>query len=100
MRVSRVIISDHQSIEHILKILDHRVGPVDNWECSILDIPDTGLADTEFIVVHKLQKIPTFYIYNIDKAGIVYDSNKATWTDIEMTLKCSLPNAQLKLVVL
>lgn len=101
MRVDRVVyINDRASLEHALKILDHRITFQDNMECVILTIEDSGPADTEFTVLHDLQKTPTLYLYNIDAAGIVYDSRRDDWDAREMFLRCSLANCRITLFVL
>ena len=64
-----------------------------------ISVTDTGSADTEFTVTHSLGRIPTYYWYTIDKAGIVYDSRRVDWTISLMYLKCSVANAALKLAI-
>jgi len=64
-----------------------------------LSISDTGSANTEFTVSHKIGIVPSYYIWNIDKAGIVYDSRRSSWTTEEIYLKCSVANAALKILI-
>ena len=64
-----------------------------------VSITDTGAVDTEFTVNHNLGRIPTYYWYTINKAGIVYDSRRADWTISLMYLKCNQANAALKLAI-
>ena len=78
--------------------LTNRLRFQDNFQCKLVDVLDTGSADTEFIVTHNLGAVPTHYLANAS-AGYVYDSDRANWTDEEMKLKCSAPNASLKLVI-
>lgn len=87
-------------IRHITDVLDRKVDPHDNISCKIIDVADTGSANVEFTVKHYLGRIPAVYICNIDRSGIVYDSNRSTWTDTDLTLKCSVSNAVLKLLVI
>ena len=86
-------------LRRIADIFDHKVNFIDNIDCKIIDVADTGTANVEFTVKHNLGRIPTAYIVNIDRSGIVYDSNRATWTEANLTLKCSVSNAVLKLIV-
>lgn len=71
----------------------------ENFKCSIKDVLNSGAANADIVVAHNLGKVPDYYIWNIDRAGIVYDQNKAGWTTTSMTLRCSVANAVLKLVV-
>src|SRR4051812_18940814 len=87
-------------LRRITDILDHKVGHFDNISCKLVDVADTGTANVEFTVKHNLGRVPTIYVYNINAAGIVYDSNRLTWTDTNLTLKCSVSNAVLKLLVI
>ncbi len=64
-----------------------------------ISVADTGSADTEFTVTHSLGRIPTYYWYTIDKAGIVYDSRRTSWSTSVMYLKCNQANAALKLAI-
>lgn len=98
MRVSTVILNGEKAIRELFQALTNRLRFEDNFQCKVLDVPDSGPADTEFIVQHNLGAVPTHYLANAS-AGYVYDSDKANWTVTEMKLKCSAPNATLKLVV-
>jgi len=64
-----------------------------------LSVSDTGTANTEFTVTHNIGRVPSYYIWNIDKAGIVYDSRRSSWTTEEMYLKCSVANSALKILI-
>ena len=100
MRVDRVIGDLRKSIEQILKILDRRIDLNYNIDCVVVDVADTGEPGIEFTVTHNLGRVPIVYFYNISNAGFVHDSNRTEWTATQMTLKCSAPNSQLKMVVL
>lgn len=89
----------HDLLRRIADLFDRNIDVGDNIRCKILDVPDTGTLNVEFSVKHNLGTIPRFYVWNIDRAGIVYDSNRATWTESNITLKCSVSNAVLKLIV-
>lgn len=100
MKIARRIETDRKAIEQLIEAVSGKLEPYNNFSCKIIDVADTGTANTEFTVEHNLGRVPVVYIWNIDRSGIVYDSNRATWTDTEMTLKCSVANAILKLIVI
>lgn len=87
-------------VRRITEILDKNIMFEDNINSVFVDVADTGTADVEFTVRHALGRIPLFYFYNIDQEGVVYDSNRATWNEVNLTLKCSVSNAVLKLLVI
>lgn len=94
-QISRTIIDVAFTLRQIIDALMGKLTFEENiftWEVSI---PDSGLADTEITVLHSLQFVPTGYIYNIDKAGIVYDSNRSSWTASQITVKCNVANAAI-----
>ena len=99
MRIDSVILNERKTLQTILNALIKRLTLEDNIQCTIIDVDDTGDADTEFTVTHKLGKIPVSYVANIDKDGTVYSSAKDTWTTTQMTLKCSAANAKMTIVV-
>ena len=99
MRVSQVILSGERTINAILEALNNRLTFGDNFQAKQVVIPDSGTADTTITVFHNLGKIPVGYIANLDQAGIVYDDSRITWTDSEMTVKCSVSNASIVLVI-
>ena len=98
MRVSQIILDIRRSITELIQALTNRLRFPDNFQCKLVDVADTGTADTEFIVTHNLGAIPTHYIANVD-GGFVYDSDIGNWTTTEMKLKCSASNASLRLVI-
>lgn len=55
--------------------------------------------NTEFPVVHSLGRIPSWYIYNTDRAAIVYQlPNTGTpWTQTTVFLKCDTASASLRI---
>lgn len=72
----------------------------DNFNCQIVSVTDTGLADAEFAVGHGLKRVPTgFIVINNNKAGVVYDSGTA-WTTTYIYLKCSALNATIKIILI
>ena len=78
--------------------LDNLADEIDRInDYIIVEIADTGTADTEFTVSHDLNRIPVYYlvVYS-DKACSVYDSGTA-WTDSEIYLKCDAANVNIKL---
>lgn len=86
-------------LQQISQAIQKRLTFNDNIQSSILDVGDTGPADTEFLVPHNLGKVPLGFIANLDRSGSVYVSNRGTWTQLQMSLKCSAANAVLKLIV-
>ena len=71
----------------------------DNFNAEIVDVSDTGTANTEFTVSHGLKRVPTgFLIININKAGVVY-ANGTTWTTAAIYLKCDTANTTIKVLV-
>ena len=62
-------------------------------------IADTGTANTEFSVTHNIGDTPVFYWYTLDKAGSLYDSNRAGWTTDVILLKCTVANANARIFV-
>lgn len=100
MRVDLVVKDRDVSLRDILRALSNNLSAEDNFQAKIISVADTGTADVEFTVTHQLGKKPTFYIWNIDKAGIVYDSRRVDWTETAMFLKCSVANGALVLVVM
>jgi hypothetical protein len=71
-------------------------GPV-NMQGFWLDTVTPGVADTEFIVNHNLQYIPTgIIVISVDKAAIVYASQKNLWTKTQIRLKCNVATVSLQ----
>lgn len=89
------------SVTDILRALDHRISPLDNWQAKVVDeITTPGAADTEFTVNHNLGIVPTHYIANVDKNAVIYDSRRVDWTASQMFLKASAATVKLYLIVL
>lgn len=99
MRVERVVLVEKWSIDRILEAIDGRLDFETNLDCSIINVADTGTVDTSFTVNHNLGRLPKWYLWNIDRGGVVYDFARASWTTTQMTLKCTQANAVLKLVI-
>jgi hypothetical protein len=100
MQVESRIITTEGSLTRALQALAGRLTLRENIQAKVIEIPDTGPVNTEFIVTHSMGKIPTVYIYNMDRAGTVYDSQRSTWTNKILKLKCTAANAVVVLVVL
>lgn len=101
MRLTPLGADIRSTITNVLRALSNRLRFEDNVDCSIVDVADSGTANTEFTVTHNLGRIPTKYIVvRQDKAGSVYDSSTGSWTSTTMKLKCSAANAVLQLIVL
>lgn len=96
---STLIRSPARAVQQILLALQSRLTFEENIRCKIIDVSDSGAANADIVIAHTMGRIPKYYFWNIDRAGIVYDQNKAGWTSTSMTLRCSVANAVLKLVV-
>ena len=91
---------DPTSVVNLLRALDHRLSPLDNFQCKVLGpIVTPGVANGEFTVEHDLGRTPINYIWNVDQNGVVYDSRRVNWTDRQLFLKCSAVSATLYLIV-
>lgn len=99
MRVDQVILDEKKTLQTVVQALRNRLSLDDNLQCTIIEVADTGPAATSFTVEHKLGKIPTVYIANLDKPGYISSVSKGTWTITDMTLECSVANAGLTLIV-
>ena len=85
----------------VLRALDHRISPVDNWQAKVLGpITTPGTADTEFAVDHNLGIVPTAYIVNVNANAVVYDSRRVDWTTSQLFLKCSQVSVTVFLIVM
>jgi hypothetical protein len=88
------------SIVDLLRVMDHRLSPLDNFQCKVLGpIVTPGAANVEFTVGHNLGRTPINYIWNVDQNCVVYDSRRVNWTAQQMFLKCSVVSATLYLIV-
>lgn len=59
-----------------------------------------GSANTEFTVTHNLGRVPVGYdIKSKDRAGQIYDSRKASWTNTQMFLKADTASMSIVLFV-
>lgn len=57
-------------------------------------------ANVEFPLKHNLERVPIgFDVIQRDKAAIVYDSRKGSWTASTMFLKCSVAATTIRLRV-
>ncbi|CAB4164980.1 hypothetical protein UFOVP1537_41 [uncultured Caudovirales phage] len=100
MRVSSLIATNVEAaVKDILQVINGKIDLADNVFCCIVTATAHATPNTEFSVTHNLQRIPTIYIVNIDRSGIVYDSSRSTWTAQTIKLKCSVASAVLHLVI-
>jgi hypothetical protein len=70
------------------------MGNVDgNW----LEILTPSVADTEFIVLHDLGRVPTGWLGPVrkDKFVDIHDSRPGSWTESVMYLKASVGSATI-----
>src|SRR5262249_14994748 len=64
----------------------------DNIDGNWGTVSDSGVADTEFVVTHNLNRVPIgFHVVRQSAAGSFYDSGTA-WTSTQIFLKCSAAN--------
>lgn len=93
------ILDEYKAVINGRLSLGDAQGGSANIDGQPIEVADTGLVDTEFTVQHNLGRIPIYYLYTIDKAGTVYDSQRSLWTSSTLRLKCSAANASLKIFV-
>ena len=56
-----------------------------------ISVTTPGVADTEFIFTHNLNRIPTgVLVVSVDKAAVIYASQKNLWTNTQIRLKCNV----------
>jgi len=84
---------------HLADVLNGLVE-VHNLASYSFSTDDSGAAGTEITITHGLGRIPTHYIWNIDRDGVVYDSRRGDWTDSELYVKCTADNAKLNILIL
>jgi hypothetical protein len=93
-------------IEDIYKLVQRNIsfgtqvnGGDQNIAGQMVEIANTGTANTQFTVTHNLGRIPLYYdVKYINGNGVVYDSGTA-WTKTQAFFKCSLANAKVRLFV-
>lgn len=94
------IISDvKQAIYQILDAINGKLTFEENLFVEVVEIPDSGTANSINTVAHSLEFVPTGYIVNIDRAGVVYDYNRSSWTTSQIQVKCSVANAVITLTI-
>lgn len=104
--VDYLTITNKELNEQLSDIFEEFDGKIEfsNLKHTVIDIADTGSANTDFTVTHNLGRIPTFYFYIINtsttaKAGIVYKGS-LEWTTTTITLRCTVANSVLKVLIL
>lgn len=93
----------YESLQKIFKgniSYGHGIGGQDqNIEGMMVDVPTTGLINTEFVVTHNLGRIPLFYdVKYINAACSIYDSG-TPWTITKAFFKCSVANIHTRLFI-
>ena len=78
----------------------HQVNGQDqNIDGMLIEVPDTGLANTEFAVTHNLGRVPLFYdIKYMSLATQVFDSGTA-WTASQIYLKSTTAHVKIRIFV-
>lgn len=93
--LSKYMRTELESIKHEfngkIELVNQRVAEV--------TISDTGAANTDFEVTHNLGVVPRYYIWNIDRNGVVYKGT-TSWTTTKIYLRCSAANAQVNVIVI
>ena len=97
--LGRTIRDIPQTIQAILDALAGKLTFEENLFCDVVTIADSGTANSVNTVAHSLQYIPTGYIANVNKAGVVYDYNRSSWTSSQIQIKCASANAAITLVI-
>lgn len=98
MRVDLVVGNIERTIGNIVRGLRGGLTIHENVRSEEVTVLDTGLANADITIAHNLGNVPRYYFYNIDRAGIVYDQNKAGWTTTSMVVRCSVANARITVV--
>jgi hypothetical protein len=71
-----------------------------NMSGVMVEVSDTGTANTTFGVIHNLGYIPKYYdVKYINGNGTIYDAVTSSWTTSEIFLKCSLATAHIRLFI-
>lgn len=99
MKLNRIYTNLNLAIQAILDAVNGKLTFEENLFVKQVTITNSGVADAINTVSHSLQFVPTGYIANIDRAGIVYDYNRSGWTSSQITVKCSVANAKIVLTI-
>lgn len=74
-------------------------GADQNINGTMVEVADTGIINTEFVVTHNLTRVPLFYdVKYINVIGTIYDSGTA-WTATQAFFKCSIAHAKVRLFI-
>jgi hypothetical protein len=92
--------SNQESTEKINGQLD-----TSNLMCTVVTVPDTGNANTEFEVAHNLGIATVYYLSNINTSPggdvtFYKDSGGTAWTENSLYLKCTRANQNVTFLVL
>jgi hypothetical protein len=69
----------------------------ENIDGVLVIVTNTGVANTEFEIVHNLGRIPTMFDLKRSNVALsVYDSGTA-WTNTKIFVKCTAANAKITL---
>ena len=57
--------------------------------------------NTEFAIPHTLGRTPSWYSYNIDRSGVLYQlpNTGTAWTETNIYVKCSAASAILRVLI-
>lgn len=58
-------------------------------------------ANVEFAIPHDLGRVPSFYLYNLEKNGVVYQlpDTGTAWTTTNIYVKCSVATSKLRIFI-
>lgn len=100
MLVDQVILNVNDTIKKILSALANQLTFKDNFRSVFASVSDSGTANTEFILTHKLGRVPEgFIITDLTVQSTIISSSKSLWTTTEMRLKCSAANVGFTILV-
>ena len=99
VRIPPGIISQETLLRKIVDMINGRLDLQGNISCAVIEVPDSGLAGAVITVSHSLGRVPIAYMAMPDRACSIYDYQRSQWTASTMTLKCSVANAVINLVV-
>lgn len=88
--------------EELAKLLDRmftKLSLDDNFDGQTISVPDTGIANTEFIVSHNLKRTPSrFLLIDTNVGGSLYKSGTA-WDSANVYFKYSGANANVRVFI-
>jgi hypothetical protein len=85
--------------QEVSAIINKGIRSEDNFDAIIVNVTDTGNADTQFDVTHSLGRVPAGYrVVFIDKGAVIYDAG-APWDVTKIYLASTVANCNVKIEV-